>query len=81
MLLDCAARWKFENEQGFWDETNEAYKGLDRQTDRHLLLKALAHYSRPLVRKHPEYAAVLCRQDARDAWCTYLAIWLEEAEG
>lgn len=54
--------------------------GLDRQTDRQSRLQLLRLWSIQLVRQHPEYAAVLCRQDARDAWCDYFTVWLDLEE-
>lgn len=56
----------------------ETLSSLDRQTDRRILLRFLRDYSHNLVRSHPEYATVLCRQDARDAWCEFIEVWLEK---
>lgn len=56
----------------------ETLSSLDRQTDRRILLRFLRDYSHNLVRAHPEYATVLCRQDARDAWCEFIEVWLEK---
>ncbi|ALE29659.1 replication associated protein, partial [Lake Sarah-associated circular virus-20] len=53
---------------------------LDRQTDRQILLSYLREYSAALVSAHPEYAVVLVRQDARDAWCNYIEVWMHKAE-
>lgn len=52
---------------------------LDSQTDRQILLQYLRQYSQPLVHCHPEYGVVLSRQDARDAWCNYIEVWLAKA--
>lgn len=52
---------------------------LDRQTDRHNKLTILRKYSQSLVSRHPEYAVVLVRADARDAWCDYFDVWLQKA--
>lgn len=54
---------------------------IDRQTDRRHLLNLLREHSKELVRDNPEYAVVLCRQDAKDTWCEYIELWMEQAEG
>lgn len=78
MLIEAARNYLHEKETGMWSDP--AYICLDRQTDRQILLKALACYSRPLVHAHPEYGVVLSRSDARDAWCNYIQVWVEKAE-
>lgn len=60
--------------------SEETLISLDRQTDRHPLLKILRTHSYQLIWSHPEYAIVLSRQDARDAWCAYFLIWIEKAQ-
>lgn len=52
---------------------------LDRQTDRQILLRYLRDYSFNIVMCHPEYGVVLSRQDARDAWCNYIEVWIAKA--
>lgn len=59
----------------------EPLVGLDSQTDRQILLSYLRKYSKHIVLRRPQYAAVLVRQDARDAWCAYIEEWLEIARG
>lgn len=53
---------------------------LDRQTDRQTLLNYLRNYSKHIVLRRPQYAVVLVRQDARDAWCAYIEEWMEMAK-
>lgn len=77
MLIAVADNYKTQAEL----EGRNPLVGLDRQTDRQVLLGILRQYSRPLVRRHPEYATVLVRQDARDAWCDYIEVWMEKAVG
>lgn len=77
MLINVAQQFvRFEDwlakTQGF---ENPSYS-LDRQTDRKHLLSLLAVHSIPLITEHPEYAIVLTRQDAREAWCTYFRTWV-----
>lgn len=60
--------------------SEETLISLDRQTDRHPLLKILRTHSYSLCWSHPEYAIVLSRQDARDAWCAYFLMWIEKAQ-
>lgn len=74
MLIEVASLILIEHPP----ETKHAIS-LDRQTDRQVLLRYLRDYSQPLVRNHPEYSVVLSRQDARDAWCNYIEVWLEKA--
>lgn len=52
---------------------------LDSQTDRQVLLSYLRKYSKHIVLRRPQYAAVLVRQDARDAWCAFVEEWLAMA--
>lgn len=54
---------------------------LDSQTDRQVLLSYLRKYSKHIVLSRPQYATVLVRQDARDAWCAYIEEWMEMARG
>lgn len=60
--------------------SEETLSSLDRQTDRQPLLKILRTHSYRLCWSHPEYAIVLSRQDARDAWCAYFLMWVEKAQ-
>lgn len=60
--------------------SEETLTCLDRQIDRQPLLKLLRTHSYRLVWSHPEYAIVLSRQDARDAWCMYFSLWIEKAQ-
>lgn len=60
--------------------SEETLIALDRQTDRQPLLKLLRKHSYILCWSHPEYAIVLSRQDARDAWCAYFLMWVEKAQ-
>lgn len=77
MLVRVADSFKIQEEL----EGRNPLVAIDRQTDRHFLLRILREHSKPLVLKHPEYATVLVRQDARDAWCDYIEVWLEKAAG
>lgn len=60
--------------------SEETLSRLDRQTDRQTLLQLLRTHAYQLVWKHPEYAIVLSRQDARDAWCNFITLWIEKAQ-
>lgn len=60
--------------------SEETLSRLDRQTDRQILLQLLRQHAYQLVWKHPEYAIVLSRQDARDAWCNFISLWIEKAQ-
>lgn len=53
--------------------------GIDRQTDRQVLLRWLREGSQNLVHCNPEYAIVLVRADAKDAWCDYVDVWFSKA--
>lgn len=75
MLIEVA--YWFLNDQA---PSVRALSSIDRQTDRQILLRYLRDYSYPLVVRHPEYAIVLSRQDARDAWCGYVDLWIEKAK-
>lgn len=71
MLIEVASMYLLEHRNNSM--------GLDRQTDRHLLLTVLRDYSQSLVSYKPEYALVLCRADAKDAWTNYIEVWLAKA--
>lgn len=67
--------------RNIWEDSKrlgETLSSLDRQTDRQTLLRFLRDYAHPIVRAHPEYGPVLCRQDARDTWCEFVEVWLEK---
>lgn len=71
MLIDVASRIRLE----------DPLVVLDSQTDRQTLLRYLREYSSHIVMARPQYAIVLVRQDARDAWCGYIEVWMEKAKG
>lgn len=74
MLIEVASYYLIEH-----PPSTKHASSLDRQTDRQILLRYLRDYSQPLVHVHPEYGVVLSRQDARDAWCNYIEVWLAKA--
>nr|WPR18768.1 MAG: replication polyprotein [Chemarfal virus 119] len=78
MLIEVARQYLFEKQTSMWSE--EWLSRLDRQTDRRLLIKALYIYAKQLCTNHPEYAIVISRQDAKDAWCNFFDLWIEKAE-
>lgn len=60
--------------------SEEILSKADIQIDRCARLALLRRHSYQLVWQHPEYAIVLSRQDARDAWCTFFELWIEKAQ-
>lgn len=78
-ILEFVAEAFFMAERDKHGRISRITGSLDRQTDRQIKLAILRQYSQEVITRHPEYAVVLVRADARDAWCDYFDVWLDKA--